>query len=156
MNGFSETFAERFYAKVGQQLPSGCIEWKGNRLPKGYGYLRKGPAKEGKILAHRAAFLLKHGDIPEGRVVMHKCDNPSCVNPDHLMLGTQQDNVRDMVAKNRHSWRFPRPWQKLSKDDADQVRALRSEGWTQQAIAERFRVSRPLISLMLNGKLQYA
>jgi len=84
---------------------------------------------------------------------MHTCDNPSCVNDEHLRLGTHKDNTADMIAKRRHNWRDGQPWQKLSVADIDAIRKLRAEGHTQQFIADQFDVSRPLISMHLNGKL---
>lgn len=76
---------------------SGCWEWTGWRA-HGYGYF----FHEGKDQrAHRVSYELFVGSIPDGLVVMHSCDNRPCVNPDHLSVGTQADNVRDMVAKGR-------------------------------------------------------
>ena len=75
-----------------------CWEWKGARNQYGYGIIRH----EGRVLrAHRWAWSLVNGPIPEGLVVMHSCDNRGCVNPDHLSVGTQADNLRDMWAKGR-------------------------------------------------------
>lgn len=78
--------------------PSGaCWIWTGPTNNHGYG--RFG----GSRYAHRVSYQLAHGPIPPGMVVLHRCDNPPCVNPDHLSLGTQRDNVRDMVTKGRHN-----------------------------------------------------
>ena len=77
---------------------SACLEWNGARNARGYGtrrYLGK------SCLAHRVAWILAHGDIPEGMCVLHRCDNPPCCNPEHLFLGTQADNIADMHAKGR-------------------------------------------------------
>lgn len=76
----------------------GCIEYTGYCQPNGYG--RLGFGRE-YIMAHRAAWLLAHGPIPEGMVLCHKCDNPPCINVDHLFVGTQQDNQLDKLRKGR-------------------------------------------------------
>jgi HNH endonuclease len=79
-------------------LESPCIEWTKFRL-RGYG-LQKFRGKT--RLAHRVAWMLANGEIPDGLCVLHRCDNPPCVNVDHLFLGTHADNVADKMAKGRH------------------------------------------------------
>lgn len=148
--------AERFAEKCGPQLPNGCIEWQAFRLPHGYGQIQEGRAGSRKLLAHRAAYELQHGPIPSGMNVLHRCDNPSCVNTEHLFLGTQADNVYDMVSKGRQSWKEKTPWQKLTPNDAVKIVRLRRLGYTHQRIADLFDVSRPLVSTLLAGKLQYS
>ena len=75
-----------------------CIEWSGSKSKTGYGTRAyKGKAR----LAHRIAWILAFGDIPEGMCVLHKCDNPPCINLDHLYLGTYADNARDRKERNR-------------------------------------------------------
>lgn len=76
----------------------GCIEWKGARNPQGYG---QKCIKGKRYRTHRLAWEWANGPIPEGLFVLHKCDNPPCCNPDHLFLGTQTDNMQDMLAKGR-------------------------------------------------------
>jgi hypothetical protein len=76
-----------------------CVEWQGARMARGYGRLR---VNGRQMLAHRVAWERANGPIPEGYVICHRCDNPPCVNVDHLFLGTQRDNVYDMCAKGRH------------------------------------------------------
>lgn len=76
--------------------PSGCWEWSGGRNPvSGYGQTPE------NVAAHRVAWEIANGPIPDGQWVLHKCDNRPCCNPDHLMLGTQADNIADMKAKGR-------------------------------------------------------
>jgi hypothetical protein len=86
----------RFWDKVVKT--DGCWEWSGCRHPRGYGLARY----MGKtVVTHRIAWMLERGAIPGGMVICHKCDNPPCVNPDHLFIGTQADNNRDRHQKGR-------------------------------------------------------
>ena len=87
------------------EMPNGCIEWVGGRSTRGYGYV----SVLGKSMkTHRAAWQIANGPIPEGLLICHKCDNPPCINPDHLFLGTYTDNNRDKAQKGRHVsyWRL--------------------------------------------------
>jgi len=89
---------QRFWAKV-EKMPSECWEWRGAGDNRGYGqvvYLGM------KYKAHRFSWMLLHKTIPEGVMVLHKCDNRCCVNPDHLFLGTAKDNMQDCISKGRH------------------------------------------------------
>jgi len=79
--------------------PNGCWEWQRTRHPRGYGLFSAGSIN---LRAHRVAFRLFKDAEPGALHVCHACDNPSCVNPDHLWLGTQSDNISDCVAKGRH------------------------------------------------------
>lgn len=96
-----EPEADRFWKWV--QKGDGCWLWTGRISPTGYGLfdwyrsVRSHPR-----LAHRMMYTLSVGPIPEGLCVLHRCDNPPCVNPAHLFIGTQQDNMADKVAKGRH------------------------------------------------------
>ncbi len=91
---------------------NGCWNWLGCKLPSGYGKV----GRNGKTyLAHRYVYQEMFGEIPNGIVVMHKCDNPSCVNPDHLSVGTQKDNQDDCRAKGRN-YIGPKPWVNKGSD----------------------------------------
>lgn len=96
-------FITRFHSKY--KRSDGCWLWLAGRYPRGYGMVNLGRNMRGRqftTYAHRVSYLLAHGEIPVGAVVMHICDVPACVNPAHLQLGTQGDNVRDCYAKGRH------------------------------------------------------
>lgn len=88
---------ERFWAKVVKT--DTCWEWNATRNHRGYGKFRDSPHSE--IGAHRYSYILHKGEIGEGMEVMHTCDNPPCVNPDHLLLGTAKDNAEDRTSKRR-------------------------------------------------------
>jgi HNH endonuclease len=90
-------FARRFI-KI-----DGCWLWTGSKTKAGYGKFQTGGKGGPYHLAHRFLYELAKGAIPKGAIVMHFCDNPSCVNPDHLSVGTHKDNTADMIAKGRHA-----------------------------------------------------
>lgn len=102
----SMTLLNRLMQKVSlDPNPNGCWVWEGVRTNKGYGEIGVDYKKR---LAHRVSWELHYGPIPSGMVVCHKCDNPPCVNPLHLFVGTPSDNQRDMFAKGRNG-RSTRP-----------------------------------------------
>lgn len=153
---FNETLTRRFMLKCGGSTATGCIPWLGPKTSKGYGYLRFSGRGGGRTTAHRIAWVLARGDLPPAILVLHRCDNPSCVNVEHMFLGSPQQNTDDMVSKGRHPWRFGTPWQKLNAVDSERIHDLRRLGRrTQQEIADWMGVSRPLISLILAGRVNY-
>lgn len=154
-NDGTTTLEGRFEAKCAKPDANGCIEWLGAKTRRGYGLLRLGRAGSKRTTAHRIAWALKRGSIGPEILVLHRCDNPSCVNVDHLFLGSPQENTDDMIRKGRHGWRHGTSWQKLLLEDAERIFDLRRMGQTTQKIADWMGVSRPLISLVLSGKVSY-
>ena len=99
----SETaIAQRFWAKV--DASGDCWEWTGQRHRTGHGVFTVPGGTPRQQQAHRVSWEMHNGPIPEGMNVCHKCDNPPCIRPEHLFLGSQLDNLRDMIAKGRASW----------------------------------------------------
>jgi hypothetical protein len=104
---------------------SGCWLWTGRAQKYGYG----GVTKDGKqTQAHRVAYELHKGPIPAGHVVRHRCDNPACVNPDHLVVGTVQDNATDMVSRGRSRKWHTQASRKLSPQCVQAIRDLAQQG----------------------------
>lgn len=133
---------QRFNEKWIPEPYSGCWLWTGSTSPNGYGKLGIEGGKT--IYAHRTAWLLLKGNIPDGLCVLHRCDTRACVNPDHLFLGTKLDNTRDAISKGRHShgpgWPLgeQHPSHKLT---ASQVIEIRRDGRKYKELAKAYGVS---------------
>lgn len=98
--------ADKFWAQA-EKKESGCWLWTGKRNPRhdyGQFYVGWDGKRYREIRAHRASWMLVHGDIPKGQEVLHTCDTPLCVNPDHLFLGDKSANMRDAAKKGRLHW----------------------------------------------------
>lgn len=123
-----EILSRNFWRKVSKT--DTCWNWTGADDGKGYGRLWNGKygallGFSGKMIqSHRFSWILHHGNIAEGLCVLHKCDNPSCVNPDHLFLGTLQDNVVDMIDKNRQSKGESCHLSKMTFDQVTEIRRV--------------------------------
>lgn len=97
-----QAVSDRFWRRVRRGADDECWEWAGARYPSGYGVMRLSRPVRRMIAAHRVSWALAHGALPPGGLdVCHHCDNPPCVNPAHLFLGTRSDNMRDMQRKGR-------------------------------------------------------
>lgn len=127
----------------------GCWEWMGYRDKKGYG--RCG-SKHGEVLAHRVSYIEFNGPIPNGLHVLHSCDNSSCVNPAHLRVGTNDDNVADRHERNRWA-SMPGENNPNAKLNWDAVAKIRADARSQEKIAADYGVSQITISLIKRGKI---
>jgi len=149
----------RFWANVRVGASDECWEWTGGRFSGGlrYGQFRVGPFK---VKAHRAAYFLVHGEIPEGMRVLHRCDNPICCNVRRChWLGTDGDNARDRDAmgRTRTGTDFPdrsgqkNPAAKLTRETVAQIRSL-AVTRTNRSLAEQFSVSPSQVANIVHGR----
>lgn len=143
---------KRFWKYVTKGAEDACWEWCGSRQPKGYGTFRV----EGRTLkTHRVSYELHKGPIPEGLWVLHKCDNPPCVNPAHLWLGTNADNVADKTANGR-AFRLIGERHHKAKITDEIVRKIRAEwaagGKTYPQIGAMFSINSEIVGRVVRRK----
>lgn len=137
--------------KYSRVMDNGCILWTAGKTRQGYG---KTTYQYRTLVAHRAAWENIYGRIPNGLLLLHKCDNPACINIDHLFLGTQQDNMNDMRRKGRQNYfsREKHPQAKLTSVDVDLIRDMRRRtGYTYKVIAREFNVSKDHVGAICRG-----
>lgn len=131
---------QEHFEKFFEKKPNSCWIWKGSKTSHGYGqFAINRKAKP----ASRLSYKLYKGPIPRGFHVCHKCDNPPCVNPEHLFVGTRKDNMQDMIKKNRHEYGEKHHNAKLTEQD---VLEIRNDCRTQSVIAKDYGVSQSVIS----------
>ena len=142
-----------FWSKSGRQGQNECWNWTG-AIVRGYGRFRT--SKHTVDIAPRVAYALYYGTPPDERVVCHRCDNPRCVNPHHLFLGSQRENLRDMRMKGRDATQDMRgegnPSARLNWEDVDKIRGRIAEGETNRSIARDYPVSDAMISRIRKNK----
>ena len=138
---------EAFWDKVPSRQPGECWKWCGS--DRKYGRLR---FRSNMASAHRVAYELAYGPIPVGMVVRHTCDNPPCVNPDHLILGTSADNTGDARQRGRMCCGVKHPKAKLNDSAVRAIRALRGK-MTLKAIATLYGVSISLVHAVQSGRI---
>jgi hypothetical protein len=93
---------EKFWSKVEARGPDDCWPWRGGTIKRGYGKIAEGGRGGRTLGAHVVSLMLASGELPHGRLALHSCDNPGCVNANHLRWGTKSDNARDAVARGQH------------------------------------------------------
>lgn len=163
--------AKRFWSKTVRE--GECVRWTASFMNSGYGQFNfRGSMR----LAHRVSYILTYGEIPNGLIVRHFCDNRWCVNPQHLVIGTQKDNVDDALRRGRFARgersrlrKYPEtnPMYlypdkacrgekngnaKLTLDEATEIRRLLSQGRTRSELGRMFSVDRKTIRLIAEGK----
>ena len=155
--GCDPKLPHRFAALIGRPTAGGCWPWRGDRNAKGYGRVgvRRSPGKWSTRRAHRVMWRLAHGAIPDGLRVLHHCDNPCCVNPNHLFLGSPKDNTQDMLRKRRAAGHWPcgeaHPHATLSGREVWKVVNMWLDGVPQTRIARRFGCGHSAIYAITHG-----
>ena len=140
---------ERIESKVEKIPEAGCWIWMGATQVRGYGELI---SHNRKHLAHRASYEAFVGPIPKGMNVCHSCDNVYCVNPAHLFLGTQKQNLQDMASKGRSTRGQRNPMAKLTEEEVKDIKYFLSIGINDSDIAKQYEVTRGAINLIKQGK----
>lgn len=128
----------------------GCWEFLGGRTGANYGMVSMG--SRNLRGAHVLAYEYFNEPVPDGLQVLHKCDNPPCCNPDHLFVGTLQDNKDDEVAKGRHAYGERVGNHKLTEEDVHEIRELLSQGYSLASIGRAFDVTKQAIYWIREGK----
>jgi hypothetical protein len=149
---------QRFWEKVDKDGPimphmtTPCWGWTSAKTKRGYGYFttKRGESKR----THRVSFEFTYGVIPQGMQVLHHCDNPNCVNPEHLFLGTNSDNVADKVKKGRAA-RLKgeeNPAAKITQSQADEIKARYAQGGiSQRKLAKEYNVTQRAIWFIVHN-----
>lgn len=131
-------------------IGDGCWEWTGPRGTKGYGLIQIAGVSHA---THRLSWELKHGLIPDGLCILHRCDNPPCVRPSHLFLGTPGDNNRDTSAKGRNKYGEAHGRSKLTIDQAVAIRSRRLAGESVSSLSREFDIARGVVRQIAAGTL---
>lgn len=138
-----------FWNKINIKNNDDCWIWLGGLFKTGYGAFH---INYKTVLAHRYSYELTYGKILNGMLVLHKCDNKKCCNPKHLFLGTQKDNMDDMINKGRSLFGEKHPQHKLMKNNVEEIKKLYTEGkYSQYNLAKIFNVKQVTIWRIINN-----
>lgn len=147
----SNDLKQRFWAKVDSSSEDGCWNWTASVAGKGYGQIKL-PGTRRQAYAHRLSYEFHNGPIPQGLMVLHRCDNPRCVRPDHLFLGTGADNLGDMAAKGRHLYGERNSKHRLTERQVHTIFDLSGAGLSQAKIAKEVGIGQPQVGRILRGE----
>ncbi len=155
---YKQKYSKRFWEKVRVVKDvNTCWIWLGSFFPDGYGqfYVRKdeGNPRTRNRPAHIVAWELTNGPVPDGKIILHDCDNPPCVRPDHLICGTQADNVRDAADKDRIAHGSRNGNSRLDEHKVKKIRELHAAGLNTVDLERKFKVARTTISSIVRGKI---
>ena len=152
-----KSLAERFEAKV-ERIPfMGCWAWMGATHNRGYGVIGRGGRGQGNERAHRTAYRLYRGEIPEDKIILHKCGNANCVNPWHLEAGTYKENAQDTVRMGRQfqpdNSGENAKWAKLNEIQVKEIMLAKGgKRGVGTSLARKFNVSKSAIYQIWSGK----
>lgn len=148
----SDADARRLWKHIAISQPNECWPWQGRCTPSGHGQIKCFGRHGTAIHAHRVAYVVAYGPIPEGMVVRHRCDTPACCNPNHLILGTHADNVRDRVARGRSATGAHNGRAKLTPEQVATIRERLTNGTESlQSLGTCYGVDRKTIRLIRDG-----
>lgn len=156
----------RFLLRVDRKADKECWEWRGYRQPSGHGKIW---FREKTDYAHRVAFFVANGYFPD-EVVRHKCDNPPCCNPEHLIAGSSADNMADRRLRRRSAWQQDRTGfaakikagktkngvnsqRSMTYEEAESIRRERDEGATPSDLAKKYKISEQKVSKIVNRRI---
>ena len=147
-----QTLADRFWSKVDRRGPNDCWPWTAVTNEHGYGVMRPEGRRSGPTAkAHRVSLQLSGVEV-DGMYVLHSCDNPPCVNPAHLSVGTPAENAADRNRRGRTARGSRSGTHKLTEGQVGEIRRRAAAGELHRLLAAEFGVSRPTISRVVNGK----
>ena len=147
ITSISQVDIDYFWIKVDKSGKNGCWNWTWGTTKKGYGIFKLG---DQSVYAHRLSYFMTNPAFDQSLCVLHKCDNPKCVNPEHLFLGNNTVNDNDKVSKDRQA-RGSMISTKLTEDDIVEMYKARLEGYSQKSLALKYRINQSQVSRILSG-----